>query len=65
MKVRAWSRCVRWSASTCAPIDAGRWTQGEEVRSDGRPTALHPPSARPLSEAKCTEVLRVSNDNAY
>lgn len=42
-----------------------RWTQGDEVRSDGRPTALRPPPAHQLSEAECAEVLRVCSEPRF
>jgi putative transposase len=42
-----------------------RWTEGDEVRADGRPTAVHPSPAHRLSEAECAEVLRVCSEPRF
>ena len=42
-----------------------RWTQGDEVRTDGRPTAVRPPPAHQLSESERTEVLRVCSEPRF
>lgn len=42
-----------------------RWTQGGEVRSDGRPEAQHPAPAQRLSEAERAEVIRVCNEPRF
>ena len=42
-----------------------RWTQGDEVKADGRPTAVRPPPAHQLGEAECAEVLRVCSEPRF
>ncbi len=42
-----------------------RWTQGDDVRADGRLTAVHLPPAHRLSEAECAEVLRVCGEPRF
>ncbi len=42
-----------------------RWTRGDEMHSDGRPTAVRPPPAHQLSEAECAEVLRVCSEPRF
>jgi putative transposase len=42
-----------------------RWTQGGEVKADGRPQAYHPPPAHRLSDAERTAVLRVCSEARF
>lgn len=42
-----------------------RWTEGSEVKADGRPSAVRPPPVQRLSEVERGEVLRVCSEPRF